>query len=195
MEVPRSEWRLQVFASGCRWCDRRADAVHVDPSCLLVVLCHGNHSRIRRYALSSIYSRRVASVDTYISLQCVSFVSTDYYPTSVAGKWVATFAMLSGVLVIAFPVSVFSDLWQKELRQYSGFEELDDDVGQVNAALDGKDAEQSAEERAKWTAQAESLPDRVVIEKKDLKEIMECMQTMRESDQRMRAILHNYYQV
>jgi hypothetical protein len=103
--------------------------------------------------------------------------------------------MLSGVLVIAFPVSVFSDLWQKELRQYSGFEELDDDVGQVNAALDGKDAEQSAEERAKWTAQAESLPDRVVIEKKDLKEIMECMQTMRESDQRMRAILHNYYQV
>jgi hypothetical protein len=122
----------------------------------------------------------------------VYFVSTDYYPTSTAGKYVATFAMLTGVLVIAFPVSVFSELWQKELRQYSGFEELDGDDGQVNAALNGKDAEQSAEERANWRAEAESLPGRVVIEKKDLKEIMECMQTMRESEQRMRAILRNY---
>lgn len=119
-------------------------------------------------------------------------MSTDYYPTSTAGKYVATFAMLTGVLVIAFPVSVFSELWQKELRQYSGFEELDGDDGQVNAALNGKDAEQSAEERANWRAEAESLPGRVVIEKKDLKEIMECMQTMRESEQRMRAILRNY---
>jgi hypothetical protein len=186
MEVPRSEWRVQVFASGCRWCDRRADAVHVDPSRLLVVLCHGNHSRIRRYDLPSSHYKHVAYVYTYIiSLQYVYFVTTDYYPTSTAGKWVATFAMLTGVLVIAFPVSIFAELWQEELRQYSGFEELDRDAGQANAALNRKDATQSA-------AEAKRLPDRVVIEKKDLKEIMQCMQTMRETEQRMRAILRNY---
>ena len=39
----------------------------------------------------------------------------DTYPTSVGGKIVAVFAMLLGILVIAFPVSVFSDLWSKEL--------------------------------------------------------------------------------
>lgn len=93
--------------------------------------------------------------------------------------------MLTSVLVIAFPVSVFSDLWQKELSQYSGFEELDGDAGQTNA-------QQSAGERANWTAETDRLPDRVVLKKKDLREIMQCMQTMRESEQRMRAILRNY---
>jgi hypothetical protein len=93
--------------------------------------------------------------------------------------------MLTGVLVIAFPVSIFAELWQEELRQYSGFEELDRDAGQANAALNRKDATQSA-------AEAKRLLDRVVIEKKDLKEIMQCMQTMRETEQRMRAILRNY---
>lgn len=93
--------------------------------------------------------------------------------------------------MIAFPVSVFSELWQKELRQYSGFEELDGNAGQVDAALNGKDAKRSVEQ-ANWTAEAKSLPGQVAIEKKDLKEIMECMQTMRESEQRMRAILRNY---
>lgn len=32
--------------------------------------------------------------------------------------------MLMGVLVIAFPVSVFSDLWSHELKQVKGFEDL-----------------------------------------------------------------------
>ena len=50
---------------------------------------------------------------------CIACIITtrDVYPTSVAGKWVATCAMLTGVLVVAFPVSVFSDLWQKEVRK------------------------------------------------------------------------------
>ena len=39
----------------------------------------------------------------------------DMSPTTIGGKIIACFAMLTGVLVIAFPVSVFSDLWQKEL--------------------------------------------------------------------------------
>ena len=54
----------------------------------------------------------------------------DYYPTSTGGKWCATFAMLMGVLVIAFPVSVFSDLWSYELKHMKAFKDLatnDDD--------------------------------------------------------------------
>lgn len=48
-------------------------------------------------------------------------------PTSTPGKYVAFFAMMTGVLVIAFPVSVFSDLWQKELKKAGALETLDDE--------------------------------------------------------------------
>jgi hypothetical protein len=55
------------------------------------------------------------------------------YPTSTAGKWVALCAMMVSVLVIAFPVSVFSDLWAREIearailsRHASAYEEDDD---------------------------------------------------------------------
>lgn len=53
----------------------------------------------------------------------------DMYPTTTAGKFVGAFAMLAGVLVLAFPVSVFSDLWSDELRKSKGFKDLyvDDD--------------------------------------------------------------------
>ena len=53
----------------------------------------------------------------------------DVVPTSTPGKWVAFFAMMTGVLVIAFPVSVFSDLWSRELKRSGAFDalELDDD--------------------------------------------------------------------
>lgn len=44
------------------------------------------------------------------------FLRLDAYPTSTCGKIVAVFALLCGVLVIAFPVSIFSELWSKELR-------------------------------------------------------------------------------
>jgi len=49
----------------------------------------------------------------------------DTVPTTLGGKLVATAAMLTGVLVIAFPVSVFSDLWSKELRKIGALASLD----------------------------------------------------------------------
>jgi hypothetical protein len=55
------------------------------------------------------------------------YVIIDYYPTSTAGKWIACFAMMMGVLVIAFPVSVFSELWHQELRKVQGFDLLNED--------------------------------------------------------------------
>lgn len=53
----------------------------------------------------------------------------DMCPTSGTGKAIAVLAMLSGVLVIAFPVSVFSDLWQKELKELG---ELDSPSSSIN---------------------------------------------------------------
>mmetsp|Transcript_6432 Transcript_6432/g.9347 ORF Transcript_6432/g.9347 Transcript_6432/m.9347 type:complete len:778 (+) Transcript_6432:50-2383(+) len=47
----------------------------------------------------------------------------DVYPTTIGGKFIAALAMLTGVLVIAFPVSVFSDLWSKELKNYGALED------------------------------------------------------------------------
>lgn len=51
----------------------------------------------------------------------------DVTPTTAMGKIVASMAMLVGVLVIAFPVSVFSDLWSKELRRTGAIQTLDED--------------------------------------------------------------------
>eukprot|EP00978_Attheya_sp_CCMP212_P022469 scaffold67073_cov38-Attheya_sp.AAC.3 len=55
---------------------------------------------------------------------------------SAGGKLVGVFAMLTGVLVIAFPVSVFSDLWSKELKKAGALDELesieDDSLGNHN---------------------------------------------------------------
>ncbi len=48
----------------------------------------------------------------------------DVYPTSPAGKFIAALAMILGVLVIAFPVSVFSELWSKELKAVGAFESV-----------------------------------------------------------------------
>ena len=58
------------------------------------------------------------------------------YPTTVGGRCVAALAMLMGVLVIAFPVSVFSDLWSHELKQRGvDYEDiLDDDNEEIGSS-------------------------------------------------------------
>ena len=49
-------------------------------------------------------------------MHSLSFIDVlDAYPTSTSGKIVAVFALICGVLVIAFPVSIFSELWSNEL--------------------------------------------------------------------------------
>lgn len=52
----------------------------------------------------------------------------DVYPTSMLGKFIASLAMLLGVLVIAFPVSVFSELWSKELKAVGAFESVKESI-------------------------------------------------------------------
>jgi voltage-gated potassium channel len=82
---------------------------------------------------------------TSIPASCWWFIVTvttvgygDCVPTTSSGQFVASLAMLLGILVIAFPVSVFSELWSKELRM-KGFD-LDGGGGSDDGDADAGDA-------------------------------------------------------
>jgi hypothetical protein len=120
---------------------------------------------------------------------------------------VAVFAMLSGVLVIAFPVSVFSDLFSEELKDLKGVEALfqddgDDDATQEisssNHALSG--SLQSGEfRRARYVGSDSELRSLsndtmyVVMEREDLNEIVSSLHTIRQNQKRIQYILRKYY--
>ena len=63
----------------------------------------------------------------------------DFYPVTVGGKCVAGVAAVMSVLVVAFPVSVFSDLWSKELKKRGVIEtsHSDTDSATENAGAAG----------------------------------------------------------
>lgn len=44
------------------------------------------------------------------------------YPTSTGGRLVAVLAMLMSLIVVAFPISVFTHLWEEEFNAYRGSE-------------------------------------------------------------------------
>jgi hypothetical protein len=144
----------------------------------------------------------------------------DFVPTSKAGKCVAAIAMLMGILIIAFPVSVFSDLWCKELH-LRGFEAQDDDSGDGSDGGDGKNEEKNLGALPNATKGSnnvghlsfESLPedaatspylldyrkavpdgDHIVIRKDDLAEMVAHFQTITESQRQIRTILKKYQQ-
>lgn len=102
----------------------------------------------------------------------------DTYPTSTGGKFCAAAAMLTGVLVIAFPVSIFSDLWQEEMKN-RGHEN-----GNENVHGDRSPPTPP-------TATNGSSP-KVMIEKDDLRALAECMRVIREKEDRLVMILSKY---
>jgi hypothetical protein len=127
----------------------------------------------------------------------------DYHPTSTAGKWVAAFAMLSGVLVIAFPVGVFSDLWSEELKEVKGFNDLfdndtdnndDDQVRQKSSddnippQLPSSDLKNSVDLR-----RLSKDSGYVVMEKEDLNDIVASLHTIRQEQRRIKRLLKKYY--
>lgn len=136
--------------------------------------------------------------------------SLDYYPTSTAGQWVSAFAMLTGVLVIALPVSVFSDLWSEELKEIKGLEALFDDDSSYEHDQNGESNTDPEEERLKPTsphvAQSfrneypriiqEDFPSEpsahVVMERDDVKEIVSSIQDIHEKQRRIQRILKKY---
>jgi hypothetical protein len=117
------------------------------------------------------------------------FYLTDLYPTSTAGKWCATFAMLMGVLVIAFPVSVFSELWSHELKRIKGFDAL----GEVDDEAHPKGPGESPSPHRVPRQYHATESDVVVMDKQDLREIAECLYNIRENERQMKAILRKYH--
>jgi hypothetical protein len=120
------------------------------------------------------------------------FYFTDLYPTTTAGKWCATFAMLMGVLVVAFPVSVFSDLWSHELKQIKGFHALgEDDTDDQQAHPQGPGESPSPHRLPRQYHATDS--DVVVMDKQDLREIAECLYSIRQNERQLKAILRKYH--
>jgi hypothetical protein len=123
-------------------------------------------------------------------------LAIDVYPTSTAGKWCATFAMLMGVLVIAFPVSVFSDLWSHELKRVEGFESSPNEAGvdtpppKVNNSRE-TDGSSPMKNRAERRYQATDS-NVAMMDKQDLRAIASCLSNIRESERQLRAILNKY---
>ncbi len=106
--------------------------------------------------------------------------------------------------MIAFPVSVFSDLWSQELKEMKGFEYLNSD--------ESHDDDEEAEplilsSRTLDAAMTENTPLRqhqlsgrsheptrgsVMMKKEDLKAIVECVYNMKENQRQLHSILRKY---
>lgn len=142
------------------------------------------------------------------------------YPTTVGGRCVAALAMLMGVLVIAFPVSVFSDLWSNELKQRGvDYEDIimddeDDDNESAMSPSDQKNgisrsvrfsdevSELSASARldgispslliSERTQQSSIPEDGVVLDAEDVAALTKHMRIMDKSHERIRGILAKY---
>lgn len=99
----------------------------------------------------------------------------DCYPTSTAGQWCAAAAMLVGILVIAFPVSIFSELWSEEVKANNEMKEYES-VPAPAATLHPRNG----------------TNETVVMDKEDLKSIAECVRLIRENDTKLHSILSKY---
>ena len=103
------------------------------------------------------------------------------------------------VLVVAFPVSVFSDLWSHELQKVGGFEALDEndrDSGRKDSDSGRKDTtalNKSGMPQQNYQSTANS-GDVVVMDRQDLQQIAQCLQTIRENEQAVKSILRKYHQ-
>mmetsp|Transcript_15483 Transcript_15483/g.33687 ORF Transcript_15483/g.33687 Transcript_15483/m.33687 type:complete len:542 (+) Transcript_15483:55-1680(+) len=123
----------------------------------------------------------------------------DVHPTSFGGKCVAGLAMLMGVLVIAFPVSVFSDLWSKELKKAGVLEKLDsgrDSIGNDSIRESTRSSRSSVrmktiDENISVQQQLQS-DDAIMISADDLEAIKSHLRRIDESQLEIRRVLENY---
>lgn len=144
----------------------------------------------------------------------------DIFPSTTLGKCIATFAMLMGVLVVAFPVSVFSDLWSHELHK-SAWQSLDaideedegedtterKDEGPISpdsfrsdlegfGAMTGRSSVASSDNNGVEPSQDKYHgvvdDDHILLRKEDLAELVEHMRTINDSQKKIRGILSKY---
>jgi hypothetical protein len=133
----------------------------------------------------------------------------DIYPTTVGGKVVAAMAMLTGVLVIAFPVSVFADLWSHELQK------RDSDCADLNEN-NTRTSSESPVDKLGASRQMESTPsersgmtlserngmtlsptipeheNHVILAAEDVAALTKHIRIMEKSQERIRGILAKY---
>ena len=110
----------------------------------------------------------------------------DVYPTSTAGKLIATLAMLMGVLVIAFPVSVFSDLWSEELRKVDGFETDRQDH------IDEEKDEYLRRNSLPHSSPTRSSGTQILMKPQDLEDLIYSVKTIQEHQRKLEYILKKY---
>ena len=106
--------------------------------------------------------------------------------------------MLMGVLVIAFPVSVFTELWSKELRRTGALLDWSDDDSEPPSSstrLDYNTIETVLPRDDNGDNVLSDLPsdDFVVLHKDDLAEIVANLQTIGESQRQIKNILKKYH--
>jgi Ion channel len=124
----------------------------------------------------------------------------DMSPTTACGKWIAAVAMLLGVLVIAFPVSIFSDLWSKELRRTGALVALH--VGDADRVASGAGVlSESSDgggtidlnEMTNGLNNNADLDHLVAMRREDFEEIMGQLHAIHESQRHIRSILRKYH--
>lgn len=103
------------------------------------------------------------------------------YPTSTGGKYIAVLSMMMGVLVIAFPVSVFSELRAEELTGAKGFEHVSKNTSAKNNNL---------LEKEEYPVDLDDDDDIIVLSRDEMKELYECLNVIQDKEQRIRSILH-----
>lgn len=116
----------------------------------------------------------------------------DIYPTTPAGQWCAAFAMLTGILVIAFPVSIFSELWHQECHASNGF--FDNVVappGGITSSTRGFDLTNSSRQNSTRLDTTRSK-EIITMDKEDAQLISECIQVIREKQDQLESILSKY---
>ena len=131
----------------------------------------------------------------------------DVYPTSFGGKCVATAAMMLGVLVVAFPVSIFSELWRDELKDIGVLKSVDgsqvsnednDDMGEAETlpkfiAADFNNSPFILQKAIQESIRSnnEALPKEDTLSAKDIRTIEHYMSVIDEAQQNMRLLLKN----
>ena len=112
----------------------------------------------------------------------------DTYPTSPGGKCVTVCAMLLGVLVVAFPVSVFSDLWSKELKFAGLFYYGDTDSESeeyIPLNVGRKSTGQVQKDERNQKVDGVMMPDDITV-------ITEQLRLIDESQEKIRSVLRKY---
>ena len=109
--------------------------------------------------------------------------------------------MLTGVLVIAFPVSIFSDLWSKELDKGQESEDSysEGNENEGSSEISGRPQSSLGSRNGYQTLppdeevfSSSNTSKQIVLEREDLDEIVTSIRDINEKQQRIQRILKKY---